>query len=79
MITNDVLEFRSKHCKINYHNQCSGKWIGLGFTITCTCNCHKEINEKNIHIDIKIVGGNKFPISEIVRKYEPEKRLVFSK
>ena len=51
MITNDVLEFSSKHCKINYHNQCSGKWIGLGFTIICTCNCHKEINEKNIVLD----------------------------
>jgi 3',5'-cyclic AMP phosphodiesterase CpdA len=38
-----------------------------------------EINEKFIHIDIKIVGGNKFPISDLVKKYQPEKRLVFSK
>lgn len=38
-----------------------------------------EVKEKNIHIDIKIVGGNKFPISDLVKKYEPEKRLVFSK
>lgn len=51
MITNDVLEFSSKHCKINYHNQCSGKWEGFGFTITCTCYCHNEINKKNIVLD----------------------------
>ena len=38
-----------------------------------------EVKEKNIHIDIKIVGGDKFPISDLVKKYEPEKRLVFSK
>ena len=51
MSNEDVLEFSSKPCKIDYHNQCSGKWIGLGFTITCTCNCHKEIYEKNIVLD----------------------------
>jgi 3',5'-cyclic AMP phosphodiesterase CpdA len=38
-----------------------------------------EVKGKDIHIDIKIVGGNKFPISELVKKYQPEKRLVFSK
>ena len=38
-----------------------------------------EIKEKSINIDIKIVGGNKFPISDLVKKYQPEKRLVFSK
>ena len=34
---------------------------------------------EDINIDIKIVGGRKFPISELVEKYEPEKRLAFSK
>src|SRR5919112_452104 len=38
-----------------------------------------EIKEKNINIDIKMVGGRRFPISELVEKYEPEKRLPFSK
>jgi hypothetical protein len=37
------------------------------------------VKEKNINIDIKIVGGRRFPISELVEKYEPEKRLPFSK
>ena len=51
MSSYDLLEFISKFCKIDNHNQCSGKWMGLGFTITCTCNCHKEIYEKNIVLD----------------------------
>ncbi|MFB5600898.1 MAG: metallophosphoesterase family protein [Nitrososphaeraceae archaeon] len=38
-----------------------------------------DINENNIDIDIKIVGGKKFPMSDLVKKYQPEKRLVFSK
>ena len=46
-----VLEFQSKYCKKKEHNNCSNKWIGLGFTVTCTCNCHKEIHEKNIVLD----------------------------
>ena len=27
-----------------------------------------EVKEKNINIDIKIVGGRRFPISELVEK-----------
>ena len=45
------IDFQSKYCKQKEHNNCSNKWIGLGFTVTCTCNCHKEINEKNIVLD----------------------------
>jgi hypothetical protein len=46
-----IIEFQSKNCKQEQHNNCSNKWIGLGFTVTCTCNCHKEIYEKNIVLD----------------------------
>ena len=46
-----VIEFQSKYCKQKEHNNCSNKWIGLGFTVTCTCNCHKEIYKKNIVLD----------------------------
>ena len=45
------IDFQSKYCKQKEHNNCSNKWIGLGFTVTCTCNCHKEIYEKNIVLD----------------------------
>jgi hypothetical protein len=45
------IDFQSKYCKQKEHNNCSNKWIGLGFTVTCTCNCHKEINEKNFVLD----------------------------
>ena len=50
-ISPSLIEFQSKYCKEKQHNNCSNKWIGLGFTVTCTCNCHKEIYEKNIVLD----------------------------
>ena len=37
------IDFQSKYCKQKEHNNCSNKWIGLGFTVTCTCNCHNKI------------------------------------
>jgi len=43
MSNQDVLEFSSKSCKTNYHNQCSGKWQGLGFQILCNCECYKKL------------------------------------
>lgn len=46
-----IIEFQSKYCKQKQHNNCSNKWKGLGFTVTCTCNCHKEVYEKNIVLD----------------------------
>jgi hypothetical protein len=46
-----IIEFESKNCKQEQHNNCSNKWIGLGFTVTCICNCHKEIDKKNIVLD----------------------------
>lgn len=42
-----VIEFQSIYCKKKEHNDCSNKWTGMGFIVTCTCNCHKEIDEKN--------------------------------
>ena len=40
MSEQDLLEFCSKLCKINYHSQCSGRWEGFGFQILCKCECH---------------------------------------
>jgi len=45
------IDFQSKYCKQKEHNDCSNKWIGLGFTVTCTCYCHNKINKKNIVLD----------------------------
>lgn len=39
MSTNVILEFMSRECKQNLHNECSSKWEGLGFEIICTCKC----------------------------------------
>ena len=46
-----ILEFQSKYCKKKEHNNCSNRWKGLGFVVTCTCNCHKEGDKKNIALD----------------------------
>ena len=45
------IDFQSKYCKQKEHNNCSNKWIGLGFTVTCTCNCHNDVDKKNIVLD----------------------------
>lgn len=34
-----------------------------------------DIEEEKINIYLKLVGGNKFPMSDLVRKYRPENRL----
>jgi hypothetical protein len=46
-----VIEFQSIYCKKKEHNDCSNKWTGMGFIVTCTCNCHKEIDEKNMLLE----------------------------
>ena len=38
----DSLDFLSKYCKNNSHNECSCRWSGLGFQIICYCGCHKK-------------------------------------
>jgi hypothetical protein len=43
MSNQDILEFSSKSCKTNFHNQCSGQWKGFGFQIICNCECHKKL------------------------------------
>ena len=43
MITNAVIDFVSRECKIGSHENCYGTWEGLGFEIICNCKCgHKK-------------------------------------
>ncbi len=35
-----------------------------------------DIKDDKIHIDIKIVGGERMPLSEVVKKYDPEDRVT---
>jgi len=42
-MTDAVVEFISRECKIGQHEKCHGKWQGLGFEINCDCeHCHKK-------------------------------------
>jgi hypothetical protein len=38
--TTGTLEFVSRECKNNNHNQCRRKWQGLGFEVICSCKCN---------------------------------------
>jgi hypothetical protein len=43
MMTDSVIGFLSRECKIGQHKNCYGKWQGLGFEINCDCLCgHKN-------------------------------------
>jgi hypothetical protein len=43
MMTDTVIGFLSRECKIGQHHNCCGKWQGLGFEINCDCLCgHKN-------------------------------------
>jgi hypothetical protein len=43
MMTDTVIGFLSRECKIGQHQHCCGKWQGLGFEINCDCMCgHKK-------------------------------------
>ena len=37
-----LLEFLSKQCKNDTHNDCCGIWQGLGLEVLCDCKCHKK-------------------------------------
>jgi hypothetical protein len=42
-MTDTVIDFVSRECKTGQHENCRGKWQGLGFEINCNCICgHKE-------------------------------------
>lgn len=42
MITNAIINFISRDCKNDKHNDCCGIWQGLGLEVLCDCKCHKK-------------------------------------
>jgi hypothetical protein len=38
-MTDTIIEFVSRECKTGQHQNCGGKWQGLGFEINCDCMC----------------------------------------
>ena len=52
MISNTAditIDFRSKDCKSNRHQNCASKWNGFGFEIICSCECHES--KKGVVLD----------------------------
>ena len=52
MITNTAaitIDFRSKECKNNRHQNCASIWNGFGIEILCNCECH--LNKKRVVLD----------------------------
>jgi hypothetical protein len=50
MVTNTlVADFVSRDCKSNLHQNCHGKWKGLGFEVICKCQCH---NKKEMTLEL---------------------------
>ena len=50
MISNTAdiaIDFRSKDCKSNRHQNCASKWNGFGFEIICSCECHKKKEQQH--------------------------------
>jgi hypothetical protein len=39
-IFDSVINFTSKDCKSNRHQNCPMRWDGLGFEFACSCICH---------------------------------------
>jgi hypothetical protein len=49
---NSIVEFRSRDCKNNNHQNCAGSWNGFGFEVYCSCICHHKKGEV-----LESVGG----------------------
>jgi hypothetical protein len=43
-MTDALIEFLSRQCKTGEHQNCCGKWQGLGFEINCDCTCGHSKN-----------------------------------
>lgn len=41
------LDFLSRYCKKEEHNECYGVWYGLGIEASCYCKCHGTEGERS--------------------------------
>ena len=60
---NSIVEFRSKDCKNNNHQNCAGSWNGFGFEVYCSCYCHYKKGEA-----LESVGG---PEANTIQDVQP--------
>ena len=64
-----VFDFISKQCKGELHQNCYGRWQGLGFEVICGCRCgHNRLGQTLASVEgpaltqrkqIIISGGNR--------------------
>lgn len=41
-MSESTLDFLSKNCQQDKHQDCGFKWSGLGFEVVCRCLCHSS-------------------------------------
>jgi hypothetical protein len=58
MITNTYIKFLNRECKNGLHQNCCGRWNGLGFEIICSCRCGHYKNNKNEKAPVVQVGSS---------------------
>jgi hypothetical protein len=49
MNTDTILDFVSRECKNRWHQDCFGKWDGLGFEIICSCICGHKTKSQEVN------------------------------
>ena len=45
-MSNTIMDFISRECKSGFHQNCHGRWEGLGFEIVCICKCLHDKKER---------------------------------
>jgi hypothetical protein len=60
---NSIVEFKSKDCKSNNHQNCDSSWNGFGFEVYCSCDCHRKKGEA-----LESVGG---PVANAIHDVQP--------
>jgi len=54
--------FISRECRAGLHQNCNGKWEGLGIQVTCICNCNHD-NKKKEALGVASVPSTNTPKS----------------
>ncbi len=68
MISNTIVaDFVSRDCKSNLHQNCHGKWKGLGFEVICRCLCSHDKKE----MALGLVGE---PVANTIHEIQPSSK-----
>jgi len=46
------IDFKSKQCKAGLHENCHGRWDGLGLEVICSCECgHNKLGQALVQVE----------------------------